>query len=307
MAKRNSPSPGNADEGMQNEEHVLTHEDGDAETVGGGGQGSDALNGPEGTNSAASHESRQSAMRNAQTAQAVRQSDPAWLGASRPKRGAQQKPSTQTPSKAQAGNPGGARSGHGYAPEIAHGEESGYGPGDAPPGEHPRFGRQSGYGPHDDYAGTGRNAAGHVPSPPSPTQSRRVVWPEGTVGAPGDEQTSARAGLRGTSQHTTSLPVQAGSRGASSAPSGDADDAVLRDAVRKALRDAWDLDVSRVEVSVRGGRVLLTGAVPERSMQHVVETVVAKVAGVIGVDNQLHERREKPMSRPGESQEGHKI
>jgi osmotically-inducible protein OsmY len=101
--------------------------------------------------------------------------------------------------------------------------------------------------------------------------------------------------------------VQAGSRGPSSAPSGNADDAAVRDAVRKALRDARDLDVSRVEVSVRDGRVLLTGAVPERSMQHVVETIVAKVAGVTGVDNQLHERREKPMSRPGESQEGHKI
>ncbi|MBN4666428.1 BON domain-containing protein [Pandoraea nosoerga] len=340
MAKRNSPSPAGAanegvnkeakkgaDEGRQNEEHVLTHEDGDAETVGGGAQGADALNGPGGTNSAASHETRQSAMRNAQTAQAAKQSDPAWLGASNPKRGAQQNENTTkassgessaAPSDTRTGSEAGhqgARGSHGYAPEIAHGEESGYGPGNASPGEHPRFGRQSGYGPHDDYAGTGRNAAGHVPSPPSPAQSRRVEWPQGTVGAqaalstaeagPGavkdDERRSAKTGVRGQPQHTAHASVRASSHGASG------DDTVLRDAVRKALLDARDLDVARVDVSVHSGLVLLTGSVPERSMQHVVESVVAKVPGVTGVDNRLHERREKPMSRPGESQEGHKI
>ncbi|WP_374624956.1 BON domain-containing protein [Pandoraea sp.] len=81
----------------------------------------------------------------------------------------------------------------------------------------------------------------------------------------------------------------------------------MRDDVRKALVDAQDLDVSHVEVTVISGLALLTGYVPDRWMQHVVQTVVSKVPGVRGVDNRLHERRGKAMSRPGESQEGHKI
>ncbi|VVE87031.1 BON domain-containing protein [Pandoraea bronchicola] len=101
--------------------------------------------------------------------------------------------------------------------------------------------------------------------------------------------------------HTASATVHAGSRGPSPA------DTKVRDDVRKALSEARDLEVSHVDVTVTSGLVLLTGHVPERWMQHVVQTVVSKVPGVRGVDNQLHERREKAMSRPGESQEGHKI
>ncbi len=319
MAKRTRavPSLPDEDEGMQHQQHALTHEDGDAETH--GAQASAFDNESEGQ----SHEARQSVARDAQIAHAQAQSDPAWLGASSPKAG-----KAKRVAKDLAG-------GHGYAPEIAHGEESGYGPADAAPGDHPRFGRQSAYGPHDDYAGTGRDTAGQVPPGSSPSQARRVEWPEGTVGADTAQQhakaeprsagqagqagqatgsrgrsggqgrvsgTAAQvSGASGAPQQTAHASVQARSRGPSPT------DVAVREQVRAALRDAHDLDVSHVDVTVTSGMTLLTGHVPERWMQHVVQTVVSKVPGVRGVDNQLHERRGKAMSRPGESQEGHKI
>ncbi|MFK0375877.1 BON domain-containing protein [Pandoraea sp. NPDC090278] len=111
----------------------------------------------------------------------------------------------------------------------------------------------------------------------SPSQSQRVDWPEGTVGIDPMDAADAVA------------------------------DGAVHDAIRKSLTNAIDLDVSHVEVTVTSGLVLLTGYVPERWMQHVVQMEVEKVDGVKGVDNRLHERRMKSMSRPGESQEGHKI
>jgi osmotically-inducible protein OsmY len=123
----------------------------------------------------------------------------------------------------------------------------------------------------------------------------------GSRGRGSDDPGRANAGVRGKPQKTASATVHAGSHGPSPA------DIKVRDDVRKALAEARDLEVSHVEVTVTSGLVLLTGFVPERWMQHVVQTVVSKVPGVKGVDNQLHERREKAMSRPGESQEGHKI
>ncbi|VVD61030.1 transport-associated protein [Pandoraea aquatica] len=101
----------------------------------------------------------------------------------------------------------------------------------------------------------------------------------------------------------------AGSRGRSGGSGGgDAQaDGAVHDAIRESLSAAIDLDVSHVEVTVTSGLVLLTGYVPERWMQHVVQTEVERIDGVKGVDNRLHERRMKSMSRPGESQEGHKI
>ncbi|ALS61931.1 BON domain-containing protein [Pandoraea norimbergensis] len=119
-----------------------------------------------------------------------------------------------------------------------------------------------------------------------------------------DADTHPRAGVHnvpGEPQETAGRTVHARSRGPST------DDTALRDAVRRALTEARDLDVTNADVTVTSGLVILTGYVPERWMQHVAQTVVAKVAGVTGVDNRLHERRGKTMSRPGESQEGHKI
>ncbi|VVE62371.1 transport-associated protein [Pandoraea captiosa] len=295
MAKRIPPSPKprqmremasdekqREQDQWQHQHHALTHEDGDAETSGAQPAESDRAE------QVQSHEARQSRERDAQAAHAHQQRDPKWLGASEPKRaGTKRESKGNGDVPAAAGTDGRAKhstsgsGGHGYAPEIAHGEESGYGPADAAPGAHPRFGRQSGYGPHDDYAGTGRDAAGFADAGgavKSPSEARRVDWPEGTVGAPRTEKrSSARS------------------------------DAAVHDDIRKTLSDAIDLDISHVEVTVTSGLVLLTGYVPERWMQHVVQTEVAKVEGVLGVDNRLHERRVKAMSRPGESQEGHKI
>ncbi|VVE11640.1 BON domain-containing protein [Pandoraea anhela] len=296
-----------AQDASQREQHALTHEDGDAETSGAEGPLVSASHGADAAGKAQTHETRQAAEREAQAAQAHEQRDPKWLGASAPKGGRQS-----------AGGSGG----HGYAPEIAHGEESGYGPADAAPGAHPRFGRQSAYGPHDDYAGTGRDASGDNPPANNPAKSRRVDWPQGTVGAKevahapdveGDAgqatgsrkrehaRSHASAGAESQSRETADAWVQTRSRDSSRA------DTAIHDDIRKTLSDAIDLDVAHVEVTVTAGRVLLTGFVPERWMQHVVQTEVAKVQGVLGVDNRLHERRVKAMSRPGESQEGHKI
>lgn len=316
MAKRNPPSPtppsktdkrGLADEGTQDgtkypsehEQHALTHEDGDAETHGAPAPTSNDADTPD------PHEARQSAARDEQTAQAGKQSEPEWLGASSPKR---------TTSKGEAQTSTSGAGGHGYAPEIAHGEESGYGPADAAPGAHPRFGRQSAYGPHDDYAGTGRDASGSVPPVRSPSQSPRVDWPEGTVGVdPMDAADAVKRNAKASNVEDIEGEAgqAAGSRGRSGGRGDErADvgaDSAVHDAIRKSLARAVDLDVSHVEVTVTSGLVLLTGYVPERWMQHVVQTEVEKVDGVKGVDNRLHERRMKSMSRPGESQEGHKI
>jgi len=322
MAKRNSPSPtppsktdkhGLADEGTQegtqdpseHEQHALTHEDGDAETHGAPMPTLDDADTPQ------PHEARQSVARDEQTAQAGKQSEPEWLGASSPKRATGK-------GKAQTSTSGAG--GHGYAPQIAHGEESGYGPADAAPGAHPRFGRQSAYGPHDDYAGTGRDACGAVPPVRSPSQSQRVDWPEGTVGVdPMDAADAAKRNakasdvkdIEGEAEQAAGSRGRSGGRGDESGDRRDGRDVradgAVHDAIRKSLTKAIDLDVSHVEVTVTSGLVLLTGYVPERWMQHVVQTEVEKVDGVKGVDNRLHERRMKSMSRPGESQEGHKI
>ena len=205
-------------------------------------------------------------------------------------------------------------------------------------GADPRLGRQGqgggdaqgGSGGSGDSVGPGaRSNAGGVEVPVrSPSQSGLIDWPDGTIGvdaAPTHSEADAMplsgaaepaAGRRGpeggapgsTAPHLQGRPqatahgsVQGRSRGPSPA------DIALRDDVRKALVDAQDLDVSHVEVTVISGLALLTGYVPDRWMQHVVQTVVSKVPGVSGVDNRLHERRGKAMSRPGESQEGHKI
>lgn len=203
-------------------------------------------------------------------------------------------------------------------------------------GADPRLGHPGG---GDAHGGSGRSSgsvgscvdpnAGGVEVPVrSPSQSGLIDWPDGTIGvdaAPAHSEAHAmhlsgeaepvagRRGLEGdapgrTGPHIQGRPqatahgsVQGRSRGPSPA------DTALRDDVRKALVDAQDLDVSHVEVTVISGLALLTGYVPDRWMQHVVQTVVSKVPGVSGVDNRLHERRGKAMSRPGESQEGHKI
>ncbi|MDM8355554.1 BON domain-containing protein [Pandoraea communis] len=249
MAKRTFPTRKSSqdratDEGTQYEQHALTHEDGDAETIGAPPLPASAL-ASESDADAQTHAARQSATPGAQTVHAQKQSDPARLGTSDPER-----PSQSLRVDWPAGTEG---------VEAA-----------LPP----------------------RDTEGK-------TTSGEAEW--ATEGRDGDEQGHATAGVRGRPQETASATVHARSRGPSSA------DVAVRDDVRKALSEARDLEVSHVDVTVASGLVLLTGYVPERWMKHVVQTVVSKVPGVSGVDNRLHERRDKAMSRPGESQEGHKI
>ncbi|VVE34640.1 transport-associated protein [Pandoraea horticolens] len=246
MAKRIPPTRKSSqdrgtDEGTQYEQHALTHEDGDAETI--GAQPS-ALESDADTQT---HATGQPAARGAQTVHAQKQSDPAWLGASDPVRLSQSLRVDW--------------------PEGTKGVE--------------------------------------VTPPPRDTEGKTMLgeaeWATGSQGRDGDGQGHMNAGMRGGPQETANATVHANSRGPSSA------DVTIRDDVRKALSEARDLEVSHVDVTVASGLVLLTGYVPERWMKHVVQTVVSKVPGVSGVDNRLHERRDKAMSRPGESQEGHKI
>ncbi|EON11676.1 MULTISPECIES: BON domain-containing protein [Pandoraea] len=247
MAKRIPPTRKSsqdqtADTGEQYEQHALTHEDGDAETI-----GAQPPPASEGDADAQKHAARQSATRGAQTLHAQKQSDPAWLGASDPER----------PSQSLRVD----------WPEGTEGVETVRNP---------------------------RDTEGK-------TMSGEAEWATGSRGRDGDEQGHANAGVRGRPQETANATVHARSRGPSSA------DVAVRNDVREALSEARDLEVSHVDVTVASGLVLLTGYVPERWMKHVVQTVVSKVPGVSGVDNRLHERRDKAMSRPGESQEGHKI
>lgn len=247
MAKRTFPTRKSsqdraADEGTQYEQHALTHEDGDAETI-----GAPPLPASESDADARTHAARQSATPGAQTVHAQKQSDRAWLGASAPER----------PSRSLRVD----------WPEGTEGVEAVRNPRDT----------------------EGKTMSG---------EAERAT---GSRGRDGDEQGHANADVRGRPQETANATVHARSRGPSSA------DVTVRDDVRKALSEACDLEVSHVDVTVASGLVLLSGYVPERWMKHVVQTVVSKVPGVSGVDNRLHERRDKAMSRPGESQEGHKI
>lgn len=303
MAKKPSRSPAASgqDEAVpaprNDPHHLLTHEDGDAETLGGQSRGAHDGDDTTAADTEAPLEARQSSARDAQADHAQHHSDPAWLGASSPKSGKHAGPAPE--------------GGHGYAPEIAHGEESGYGPQGDVPGEHPRYGRQSSYGPHDDYAGTGRDAAETTESagkriPSSPAQSQAVNWPEGTLGAADDDAAVAsgsaaqRVTLLGDGQEDRP-PVVRNVRVPTSR------DTALFERVRKVLHEARDLDTSLVDVTVTDGLVLLTGYVPEMTMKHVVQTLVEHIDGVTGVDNKLHERKRHDMSLPGESQTGHKI
>lgn len=108
---------------------------------------------------------------------------------------------------------------------------------------------------------------------------------------------------------TTGASTPAGERPTPAQPheAQQSGDAAIRDDIHRRLAVVADLDISHIDVTVTSGLALLTGNVPERWMQHEVQAIVSKVPGVSGVDNRLHERRTQPMSRPGESQEGHKI
>jgi len=61
----------------------------------------------------------------------------------------------------------------------------------------------------------------------------------------------------------------------------------IRELVCEALTDDGEVDASRIEVSVKGGEVTLTGAIDDRRMKRLAEDCVEAVPGVRDVHNQL--------------------
>jgi osmotically-inducible protein OsmY len=61
----------------------------------------------------------------------------------------------------------------------------------------------------------------------------------------------------------------------------------IRELICEALTDDGEVDASRIEVSVNGGEVLLTGAIEDRRMKRLAEDCVEAVPGVRDVHNQL--------------------
>lgn len=73
----------------------------------------------------------------------------------------------------------------------------------------------------------------------------------------------------------------------------DVSDARLEKEVRLALLEKLGEDVLGVTVDAAAGRVLLAGAVDERSTQELAEEVAKSVPGVARVDNRLVARQER--------------
>jgi osmotically-inducible protein OsmY len=61
----------------------------------------------------------------------------------------------------------------------------------------------------------------------------------------------------------------------------------IRELVCEALTDDGEIDASRIEVSVKGGEITLTGAIEDRRMKRLAEDCVEAVPGVKDVHNQL--------------------
>jgi osmotically-inducible protein OsmY len=64
-------------------------------------------------------------------------------------------------------------------------------------------------------------------------------------------------------------------------------DALLTERIRAKLLAKLGTDALGVEIVTRGDRVLLTGAVDERSTQHLAQEVAASVRGVRRIDNRI--------------------
>jgi hypothetical protein len=74
---------------------------------------------------------------------------------------------------------------------------------------------------------------------------------------------------------------------------GGRSDARIREDVCERLWRESRVDVSEVAVQVNDGVVTLEGAVPERSMKHAIEDIVASCGGVRDVENRI---RVAPLS-----------
>ena len=73
-------------------------------------------------------------------------------------------------------------------------------------------------------------------------------------------------------------------------------DARVMEDVCDRLTDAYDIDASEIEVTVRGGEVTLAGRVPDRTQKRRSEDVIEQISGVREVHNNLRVAREGDMS-----------
>jgi hypothetical protein len=100
--------------------------------------------------------------------------------------------------------------------------------------------------------------------------------------------------------HAARLEESAAGRVADAAPPSSAlpmtDADILAEVIQR-LKHAELLDISEVRIAVEHANVILEGFVPHRFMQHAIEDVVDRCAGVHEIDNRIHVRH-----RPGEDE-----
>ena len=100
--------------------------------------------------------------------------------------------------------------------------------------------------------------------------------------------------------HAVSLEESAAGHVADAAPPSPAlpmtDADILAEVIRR-LKHSELLDISDVRIAVEHANVILEGFVPHRFMQHAIEDVVDRCAGVHEIDNRIHVRH-----RPGEDE-----
>jgi hypothetical protein len=75
----------------------------------------------------------------------------------------------------------------------------------------------------------------------------------------------------------------------------------IRELVCEALTDDGEIDATRIEVSVKGGEVALTGAIEDRRMKRLAEDCVEAVPGVKDVHNQLRIGEPATADRGGQT------
>jgi osmotically-inducible protein OsmY len=110
--------------------------------------------------------------------------------------------------------------------------------------------------------------------------AQAVVFPSAARVARGEESPARRVG--DAAPPSPALPMT---------------DADILAAVIQRLKHSESLDISEVRIAVEHANVILEGFVPHRFMQHAIEDVVDRCAGVHEIDNRIHVRH-----RPGEDE-----
>jgi BON domain len=123
------------------------------------------------------------------------------------------------------------------------------------------------------------------------------------------EDRQARADISGAPMEAAAATVVPHAAGIGQAPAGRGEDAappspalattdalILAEVIQR-LKHSELLDISEVRIAVEHANVILEGFVPHRFMQHAIEDVVDRCAGVHEIDNRIHVRH-----RPGEDE-----